>query len=154
VEKAPAQSAHALPLPMSQADKLYDLLSDGKPHRTDEILRVVYGGSHLGLSRATARISDLIKAGSVFLDRNGNEITGHNVKRGWKDDNNPTLYWYWMKRNLQLDEELTETELNAMLDGIIKKTPISWDNKGRLDQLHKAKKADAWQKRSIIAKFG
>lgn len=44
---------------MSQKDKLCNLLEDGKPHRTDEIMRVCYGGEHLGLARVGARIWDL-----------------------------------------------------------------------------------------------
>ena len=65
---------------MSQADKLLALLSDEKPHRTDEILRVVYGNEHLGLARPPARVDDLKKR-------------GHSI-RGWHDTKQRTLYWY------------------------------------------------------------
>lgn len=65
---------------MSQADKLLALLSDGLPHRTDEIAELVYGGSHLGLSRIGARVYDLKKK---RYDING-----------WKDKETPSLYWY------------------------------------------------------------
>ena len=68
---------------MSQTQKLYNLLSDGNPHRTDEIMLVVYGANHLGLARVSARIHDL-------------KMEGHNIT-GRKDKNNPTLYWYMLK---------------------------------------------------------
>ena len=64
---------------MSQNAKILELLSDGKPHRTDEIMASVYGGSHLGLARIGARIWELKKK-------------GYEIK-GWKDSN-PTLYYY------------------------------------------------------------
>lgn len=69
---------------MSQANKLLDLLSDGNPHSTTEIMAKVYGGSHLGLARVGARIFDLKKQGHV--------ITGK------KDRYNPTVYWYQIKK--------------------------------------------------------
>lgn len=46
---------------LSQKIRLYQLLSDGKPHRTDEILEKVYGASHLGVARIASRIHDLRK---------------------------------------------------------------------------------------------
>lgn len=82
---------------MSQSERLYDLLSDGKPHNTVEILEFVYGGSHLGLARVGARVNDLVNQGSEFLDKDGNLIEGENKRRGWHDDKNPAIYWYWMK---------------------------------------------------------
>jgi hypothetical protein len=36
---------------MTQTQRLYELLTDGKPHRTDDILRVVYGSEHNGIAR-------------------------------------------------------------------------------------------------------
>lgn len=68
----------------TQASRLWELLSDGQPHRTDEILQKVYGGTHLGIARVGARIYDLKKK------RDGVEI------RGWKDQFKKTLYWYQM----------------------------------------------------------
>lgn len=65
---------------MSQTLKLLNLLQDGRPHRTDEIMAKVYGNDHLGLARVGARIWDLKKK--------GNDI------RGWKDENNHALYYY------------------------------------------------------------
>lgn len=81
----------------SQTNLLYSLLQDGQPHSTVEIMEKVYGGSHLGLVRAGARINDLVNLGHTFLDKYGSEITGSNIKRGWKDEHNPTIYWYRMK---------------------------------------------------------
>lgn len=85
---------------MTQSQALYKLLSDGLPHRTDEIMEVVYGGSHLGLARVGARINELVNKGYVFLDRNGKEITEKGARRGWYDDKNSSLYWYHMKVNI------------------------------------------------------
>lgn len=82
---------------MSQKDKLYNLLSDGQAHSTPEIAEIVYGNEHLGLSRVGARINDLVKRGCIFLDKYGAEIKGENIKRGWKDSERPTIYWYQMK---------------------------------------------------------
>jgi hypothetical protein len=40
---------------MTQLTRLAELPKDGKPHRTDEILREVYGSEHLGIARVGAR---------------------------------------------------------------------------------------------------
>lgn len=65
---------------MSQTDRLEQLLLDGEPHRTDEILKAVYGSEHLGIARIGARIADLKKRGYVI--------------NGWRDNEIKTLYWY------------------------------------------------------------
>ena len=65
---------------MTQAQKLLELLKDGKPHRTDEIMAKVYGNEHLGLVRVGARIWDLKQKGNVI--------------HGWHDAKRPTLYFY------------------------------------------------------------
>lgn len=67
----------------SQADRLLDLLSDGQPHSTIEIQRVVYGGEHLGTARIASRVTDL-------RDR-GYEIES----KPWKI--NKTVWWYRLK---------------------------------------------------------
>jgi len=69
---------------MSQINRLYNLLSDGLPHRTDQILKEVYGSEHLGIARVGARIYDLRKKG---LDI-----------RGWEDKEKPTLYYYQLEK--------------------------------------------------------
>lgn len=72
-----------LPNAPSQAERLYTLLQDGKPHRTDEIVSLVYS-SRMSLSRVAARIYDLKKKYAIEID-------------GWRDQNNPALYWYSLK---------------------------------------------------------
>ena len=65
----------------SQAERLWEVLRDGRPHRTDEILTRVYGSEHAGIARIGARISD--------VKRN------HHVEiKGYKDKQIPSLYWY------------------------------------------------------------
>ena len=65
---------------MSQTQKILTLLSDKRAHRTDEFLEKCYGNNHLGLARLGARIYDLKRKGHLIV--------------GWKDKDNPTLYWY------------------------------------------------------------
>ena len=67
----------------SQVDRMYDLLSDGEAHRTDEIMSAVYGADHLGLARVGARIWDVQKKYGVKII-------------GWHDEENHSLYWYQM----------------------------------------------------------
>ncbi len=71
----------------SQTKKLYELLKDGLPHRTDEILEKVYGNNHLGLARVGSRIFDLRSAGHDII--------------GKKDENTPSLYWYQLESKLE-----------------------------------------------------
>jgi len=66
---------------MSQTERLFKLLKDGYPHRTDQICAIVYGSSHLGLARIGARIWDIKQKYNV-------EISGK------RDSDNPALYWY------------------------------------------------------------
>jgi hypothetical protein len=72
---------------MSQADKLYNLLKDGREHRTDEILRVVYGSEHMGIARIGARIADL---------KDGKHTNGVmcDIPDARRDRENPKLFWY------------------------------------------------------------
>ncbi len=72
----------------SQTSKLYDLLKDGLPHRTDEIMEKVYGNDHLGLARCGARIWDIKKKYHIEIE-------------GEKDPIKPSLYWYWIKKSEQ-----------------------------------------------------
>jgi hypothetical protein len=67
----------------SQTELLYKLLSDGQPHRTDQIQSSVYGGKHLGLARVGARVFDVKKKYQVQIE-------------GWHDAENPSLFWYQM----------------------------------------------------------
>jgi len=70
---------------MSQTNRLHNLLRDGKPHRTDEILRKVYGDKQ-GIARIAARIYDIKQKHGVEIDCT-------------QDKNQKTLYWYTMSLN-------------------------------------------------------
>jgi hypothetical protein len=72
LEKAPTQAA-----------RLYLLLQDHQPHRTDEIVTRVYA-SRMSLSRVAARIYDIKRTHGLKID-------------GWHDPDNPALYWYQLK---------------------------------------------------------
>jgi hypothetical protein len=65
---------------MSQASRLYQLLSDHQWHSTPEILERVYGGSHLGIARIGARIHDL-------------RSKGHDIE-GKRHPDNPAIFLY------------------------------------------------------------
>lgn len=71
---------------MTQAERLLQLLSDGRQHRTDEIMRVVYGSEHLGIARISARVWDL---NDRFKKRGRHERI-----ISTKDPECPTLYDY------------------------------------------------------------
>lgn len=66
----------------SQVDRLWALLKDMKPHRTDEIVRLVYGPGH-PLSRVGARIYDLRRRLPADMD-----------VKSWPDQADRTLWWY------------------------------------------------------------
>lgn len=76
---------------MSQSKSLLSLLADGEPHRTDEIMSVCYGSSHLGLARVAARAYDLKKKGYSI--------------RSWRDPLKKTLWYYQLSpvQNPNLD---------------------------------------------------
>jgi len=71
----------------SQKEKLYELLKDGFPHRTDEIMEKVYGNDHCGLARVGARIWDLKNAGHAII--------------GYKDADHPSLYFYRLQPKIE-----------------------------------------------------
>jgi hypothetical protein len=70
-----------MPSEPSQTDRLYELLKDGKPYRTDQIQVLIYGANHLGVARIGARIADIKAKYHVSI-------------KGWKDSTRPSLYWY------------------------------------------------------------
>ena len=81
---------------MSQTDKLYQLLQDYQPHRTDQIARLVYQekgqiclhcgrGEMKSLARIGARIFDIKRKYGVVIE-------------GRRDKQIPSLYWYQMRR--------------------------------------------------------
>lgn len=65
----------------SQTDRLYNLLKDGEPHNTLEIMDVVYGNDHLGLARVGARIFDTKRKYGVCI-------------HSWPDRNKRSITWY------------------------------------------------------------
>ncbi|MFA5128539.1 MAG: hypothetical protein WC445_01080 [Patescibacteria group bacterium] len=79
----------------TQRAKLLNLLQDGLPHSTPEIMQKVYGNEHCGIARIGARINDLVKEGYVFVDENGIELKEN--RRGWADKNDRSVYWYCLK---------------------------------------------------------
>ena len=88
----------------SQTDRLFDLLSDGRPHSTIEILQRVYGGSHLGIARISARIYDIKK-------KYGVEITCKRL------GDNPALFTYQLK--IELPVEITSKPQQTNLYDLI-----------------------------------
>lgn len=68
----------------SQKDRLRALLLDMQPHRTDEILRVVYGDDFLGLANVKGRVSELRQEGYEII----------NIP----DKKRPSLSWYKIVR--------------------------------------------------------
>jgi len=75
---------------ISQTEKLYTLLKDGRWHSTREILHIVYGSEHFGTARCGARINDL---------KNGKwSGRAHLRIEGKHDPHNPTIYWYRIVR--------------------------------------------------------
>jgi len=99
---------------MSQRNRLFDLLYDLKPHRTDEIVREVYGEG-LSLSRVGARIYDLKELGYDIV--------------GWKDRSNPTLYWYRLESRLAVRGANSRTTTTMATNKNNKQTPIYITNR-------------------------
>ena len=65
----------------SQTERLYNVLKDKEPHRTDELLAKVYGSSHLGIARISARIYDIKRNYRLMV-------------KNWHDKKQPSLTWY------------------------------------------------------------
>jgi hypothetical protein len=72
---------------MTQTQRLYELLKDCEPHRTDEIIRVVYGSEYLGIARIGALVWDVPKNHGVKID-------------GRHDPDKPSLNWHQSKLNV------------------------------------------------------
>lgn len=89
---------------MTQADRLLELLRDGRPHSTVEILRAVYNlPENKGIARIGARIHD--------LRRKGHHIEGRPGKI------NKSVWWY---RLTPKEEAQTITHL--------KRVPVKLNN--------------------------
>jgi hypothetical protein len=71
------------PKAKSQVERMWELLSDGKAHRTDEIVERVYGDG-LALARVAARVWDVKQRYKVEI-------------AAWKCPNRTTLHWYQIK---------------------------------------------------------
>ena len=80
---------------LSQTERLYRLLSDGLPHRSDDIQRIICGSDKVGLFRLAARCLDV-------KHKYGVSLTGR------RDREKPTLYWYQMFR--------PQNEISAILN--------------------------------------
>jgi hypothetical protein len=52
---------------ISQTTRLFDLLSDGNPHSTNEIQEKIYGREHLGYANIHGRITDIRKKYGVEI---------------------------------------------------------------------------------------
>lgn len=85
----------------TQAERIKEVLADGEPHSTVEILQRVYGPSHSGIARIGARIHDL-KGKGLSID-------------GWKDPENPTIYWYKMAA---MPKKARMVPVTVMRDGV------------------------------------
>lgn len=68
----------------SQTERLYELLMEGFPVRTDQIVKTIYGEGNT-LARVGARIWDIQKKYGVKIE-------------GYHDKENPALYWYKLKQ--------------------------------------------------------
>lgn len=65
----------------TQTERLWNLLSDHKPHRTDQILKLVYGNKKLGIARISARVYDIKRMFNKEIE-------------SYKDPVKQTLWWY------------------------------------------------------------
>lgn len=81
----------------SQVDRLYDLLSDGEPHSTTEILKKIYGREHLGYANIHGRVTDIRKKYGVKV-------------RNFKDDRIKSLSYYQIEPAEVPFEEMPEFE--------------------------------------------
>src|ERR1700759_781828 len=79
----------------TQTERLYELLKDGLPHRTDEILRVVYGSEHQCIARIGARGADLKE------EKWPGEFKC--TIEGYKDPEKQALYFYKLIPPKQID---------------------------------------------------
>ena len=69
----------------SQVQKIYKILLDGLPHRTDEFQERIFGSTKYGLFRLSARIWDIKNKYNVEIE-------------SWKDKEIPSLWWYQIKQ--------------------------------------------------------
>ena len=68
---------------MTQKERLKLVLDDGRPHRTDELLELVYGSAKLGIARLGARVYEVRQS-----------LPRTQAVKAWKDKQNHALTWY------------------------------------------------------------
>jgi len=66
---------------MTQADKLWQIMEDRKPHRVDELVREVYSMDGPSIARLSARFYDLKRKYGVSF-------------KTWRDPQKKKLTWY------------------------------------------------------------
>ena len=86
----------------SQTDQLFDLLRDGEPHSTLEILSVVYGVEFRGIARIASRVNDLKKRGYIVW--------------GFKKDG---IYHYQMEKVKASKPEVRIVERDGVLKAVL-----------------------------------
>lgn len=70
---------------MSQTDDLYEILKDGKPHASFDLVRAIYHQNSPTIARLSARIYDISKRYDVRI-------------RSWRDKENETMWWYQIEK--------------------------------------------------------
>ena len=70
---------------MTQHERLYNLLSDNRPHRTDEIVNVVYPSANICFHCGRGDLKNGKWRGKLNC-----------VIRGWNDEKIHALHWYQM----------------------------------------------------------
>ena len=84
---------------MSQTEKLYSVLSDGRPHRVDELLDRVYGAIEgFSVARLGARVWDLKKRYNVEI-------------KSWPDHANRKMWVYQIIKDSGLEEKTKPSSL-------------------------------------------
>jgi len=68
---------------MTQTERILEILLDGRPHSTFELVEKAYESHGPSLARLGARIWDLKQKGYEII--------------GWRDPDNRKKYWYQLK---------------------------------------------------------
>ena len=83
---------------MTQHERLFALLSDNRPHRTDEIVNVVYPSANICFICGRGDTRSLARVGARIWDLKNGKWSGKKqcLIRGWNDEKNHSLHWYQM----------------------------------------------------------
>jgi len=83
---------------MTQHERLFNLLSDNQPHRTDEIVNVVYHSANICFHCGRGDTRSLARVGARIWDLKNGKWRGKTYCfiHGWKDEKNHALHWYRM----------------------------------------------------------